>query len=238
MEQTVIPLPKMPWNIYWINLDRRPDRKEHMEHLLCNNKENHFRIQAVDYQNNFYPYTVIRHPNLNAGEHGCSSSHIKALAYFLETSEDKYCFIAEDDLSNEYSDYWQEKHYEYLKSDTYEILQLQTTGNSYTNISGTIDPEKICDAGTTIYKISRIIANKIVANHFNKEQLTINLLNLDNPVTDVLVWNYGDTYLLPMFSYLDVQDSDTNKEVINDYWQNFFKAVKTKYLMFWKKIHG
>ena len=48
------PLPKLPWNIYWINLDRRPDRKAHMEKLLVNNSDNSFRIQAVDCENNFY----------------------------------------------------------------------------------------------------------------------------------------------------------------------------------------
>ena len=100
-----IPLPKLPWNIYWINLDRRPDRKQHMERLLINNPDNNFRIQAVDYLNNFYPYTVIQHPKLKGGEHGCTSSHIKALAYFLENSSDEFCFIAEDDLSNKYFSY-------------------------------------------------------------------------------------------------------------------------------------
>ena len=100
MEKKIIP--KLPWNIYWINLDRRPDRRKHMEEILENNKENSFRIQAVDYKNDFSPYKVIQHSKLNGGEHGCTCSHIKALHYFLTTSTDEYCFIAEDDLCDHY----------------------------------------------------------------------------------------------------------------------------------------
>jgi GR25 family glycosyltransferase involved in LPS biosynthesis len=209
-----------------------------MEQLLVNNKDNNFRIQAIDYKNNFHPYTVIQHPKLNGGEHGCSISHLKALSCFLESTEDPYCFIAEDDLSNEYSNYWKEKHHEYLKNDDYEILQLQTTGDSYKNSLSTMTPERLFDAGTTIYKISRKIASKIVEKHFNVELLTINLSNHNNPVADVLIWNYGETHLLPMFSYLDVHDSDTNRESnnkMNDYWKRFFSDVKTKHLLFWKE---
>ena len=59
------PIPKLPYNIYWINLDRRPDRRKHMEEILINNKDNSFRISAIDYKNNFKPYNVIKHEKLN-----------------------------------------------------------------------------------------------------------------------------------------------------------------------------
>lgn len=232
-----IPLPKLPWNIYWINLDRRSDRKEHMEKILVNNKENNFRIQSIDYKNNFYPYTVIQHNKLNGGEHGCTCSHIKALAYFLETSNDDFCFIAEDDLSNEYSQYWQQRHLDYLTSNAYEILQLQTTANIFNN--NELIPEKKSNSGTTFYRISRNVADKIITNHFNKEKLTIDLSIHAHPVTDNFIWSFGETYLLPMFTYLDVTDSDTSESNsnMNTYWNNFFQNAKNKYLSMWQNIH-
>jgi len=234
MDKTI--LPKLPWNIYWINLDRRPDRKEHMEKILINNKENSFRIQAVDYKNNFYPYNVIQHSKLNGGEHGCTCSHIKALHYFLTTSTDEYCFIAEDDLSNEYSDYWQDKHYDLLKNNNYEILQLQTTTDIYNNNEGTMTPENNPSNGTTIYKIHRNIAKKIINNHYDNTNLIINLSNHNNALTDNFIWSFGDTYLLPMFSYLDAIDSDTNSnnKTMGLYYVNYFIQAKNKYLNFWK----
>ena len=64
-------------------MDRRPDRKEHMEKMLVNNIENSVRIQAVDYKNNFIPYNVIGHPRVIPGLIACTCSHIKALTYFF-----------------------------------------------------------------------------------------------------------------------------------------------------------
>ena len=233
MEQ--IPLPKMPWNIYWINLDRRPDRKEHMEKMLVNNIENSVRIEAIDYKNNFIPYNVIGHPRVIPGLIACTCSHIKALTYFLENSQDEYCFIAEDDISNVYSQYWQEKHYDYLISNDYDILQLQTTADTFNNID--LIPEKKSNSGAAFYKISRNIAIKIIENHFDKESQTFNLSNHSYPVPDHLIWSYGETYMLPMFSYLDVKDSDTSDETtMNDYWSQFFQNAKNKYLSMWKNI--
>lgn len=235
------PIPKLPWNIYWINLDRRPDRRQHMEEILINNKENSFRIQAVDYKNYFSPYNVIQHPKLNGGEHGCTCSHIKALAFFLDNSSDEYCFIAEDDLTNDYSQYWQQKHLDYLTSNDYEILQLQTTSDLYENVENKMNPSMKYGSGTTIYKINRNIAELIVKNHFNQKTQTINLSNNEHPVTDVFIYKYGETYLLPMFSYLDVTDSDTNKDGnynMNNYWKSFFQNAKDKYLNMWKSLNN
>jgi len=230
------PIPKLPYNIYWINLDRRPDRRKHMEEILINNKDNNFRISAIDYKNNFSPYNVIKHQRLNGGEHGCTCSHIKALHFFLSNSNDEYCFIAEEDLSNTYSKYWLEKHYNILKNSEYDILQLQTTSDIYNNHM--LIPEKKYGSGTTFYKIKRDVAEKIVNNHFDIKNLTIDLSNHKHPVTDNFVWSYGNVYLLPMFSYLDVKDSETNPENknMNDYWENFFDNAKIKYLNFWKNV--
>lgn len=231
-----IPIPKLPWNIYWINLDRRPDRKQHMERLLINNQENSFRIQAVDYANNFYPYNVIKHPKLKDGEHGCTSSHIKALSYFLENTSDEFCFITEDDLSNKYSAYWQDKHFEYLRTGSYEILQLQTTTDCFNNVD--FIPENKSSSGAAFYKIHRKIATKIVENHFDKKTLTINFTSHHHPVADLFIWSFGDTYLLPMFTYVDVKDSDTtpSNNDLNGKWIRFFQNAKNKYLYMWQNL--
>ena len=44
-----------------------------------------------------------------------------------------------------------------------------------------------------------------------------------------------------MFNYLDVTDSDTNKEEninINTYWKSFFQNAKNKYLDMWKSLNN
>ena len=227
-------LPKLPYTIYYINLDRRPDRRTHMEHVLKNNTA--LRISAVDYQNNFAPYNVIKHSGLILGEHGCICSHIIALNMYLTTSTDEYAFIAEDDIENTYSQYWKKYHYDLLTSDKFDILQMQTTSDKYNNSSMT--EIKFRESGAAFYRIRRNIAQKIVDTFYNKITNTINLTLHNYPVADNLIWDFGSVYLIPMISYLNVKDSDTMPENINmnEYWTNFFSNAKTKYLQYWKNI--
>ena len=232
------PLPKLPWNIYWINLDRRPDRKAHMEKLLENNSDNSFRIQAIDCENNFYPYNIIKNKALNGGEHGCVSSHIKALAYFLENSEDEYCFISEDDVLNSYSIFWKEYHYELIHNKDLDIIQMQTTTDFYNDNNLKEIHIKVSTSGACFYRIKRAIAEKIIANHYDTSSNTIHLSNHINPVADNLIWHYGNVYLIPMISYIDAKDSETTKENknMNTYWINYFQNAKNKYLNYWKSL--
>jgi GR25 family glycosyltransferase involved in LPS biosynthesis len=227
-------LPKLPYNIYYINLDRRPDRKIHMEHILQNNSAT--RIQAVDYQNNFSPYNVLKGSIITLGAYACTCSHIIALNTYLTTSTDEYAFIAEDDIENTYSQYWKKYHYDLLTSDKFDILQMQTTSDKYNNNNMT--EIKLSESGAALYRIRRNIAQKIVDTFYNKVTNTIDLTIHNYPVADKLIWDFGSVYLIPMVSYLNVKDSDTMPENndMNEYWTNFFSNAKTKYLQYWKNI--
>jgi GR25 family glycosyltransferase involved in LPS biosynthesis len=226
-------LPKLPYTIYYINLDRRPDRRKHMEHILQNNTA--IRIQAVDYQNNFAPYNVLKHSVVTLGLYAGSCSHIIALNTFLTTSTDEYAFIAEDDIEDTYSQYWKPYHYDLLTSDKFDILQMQTTSDKYNN--SRLTEIRLQESGAAFYRIRRNIAQKIVDTFYNKA--TINLTLHNYPVADKLIWDFGTVFLIPMVSYLDVKDSDTMPEQnknMNEYWINFFSNAKAKYLHYWKNI--
>lgn len=226
-------LPKLPYTIYYINLDRRPDRRTHMEHVLQNNDA--VRIQAVDYQNNFAPYIVLKHSVVTLGLYAGSCSHIIALNTFLTTSTDEYAFIAEDDIEDLYSQYWKPYHYDLLTSDKFDILQMQTTSDKYNN--SRLTEIRLHESGAAFYRIRRNIAQRIVDRFYNKATNTIDLRLHSYPVADKLIWDFGSVYLIPMISYLDVKDSDTMPEEnknMNEYWTNFFSNAKTKYLQYWK----
>jgi hypothetical protein len=231
---TTAVLPKLPYTIYYINLDRRPDRRAHMEHVLQKNTA--VRIQAVDFQNNFAPYNVLKYSAVTLGLYAGSCSHIIALDTFLTTSTDEYAFIAEDDIEDTYSQYWKQYHYDLLTSDKFDILQMQTTSDKYNN-SGLTEIQ-LHESGAALYRIRRNIAQRIVDRFFNKATNTIDLTLHHYPVADKLVWDFGTVYLIPMVSYLDVKDSDTMPEnkTMNDYWSNFFSNAKTKYLHYWKNV--
>ena len=207
-----------------------------MEKILVNNKKTSFRIQAIDYQNNFKPYKVIKNINISDGHHGCTSSHIKALNTYLETCNDEYCFIVEDDVSNIYSNYWKKTHYDLLKYGTFEILQLQTTEDYFNNIDmNPIMLDKFC-SGASIYRIQRNIASEIVKKYLHEN--TINLSIHNYPVADGLIWSHGTVYLIPMFSYIDVKDSDTtpDNDKMDNIWETYFLNSKNKYNDMWKRI--
>lgn len=232
-------LPKLPFHIYWISLERRLDRKSHMESILINNEQNHTCINAVDYKNGFMPYNVM--PNLTmkkpqtGGQIASICSHIIALYTFISTSTDEFAFIAEDDVSTEYCQYWKPYHYELLKTPEIDIIQMQLTSNNYNNPSLTIIQART--AGAAFYRIKRSIAEKIVNDFFNCQTNTIDLRSHYFPIADVLVWDYGTVYLIPMISYLDANDSETNtNEPLDDYWKNYFFTAKQKYLNYWKEL--
>jgi hypothetical protein len=205
-----------------------------MEHILQNNTS--VRIQAVDYQNNFSPYNVLKGEKITLGLYAGTCSHIIALNTYLTTSTDEYAFIAEDDIENTYSQYWKKYHYDLLTSDKFDILQMQTTSDKYNNNNMT--EIKLSESGAALYRIRRNIAQKIVDTFYNKVTNTIDLTIHNYPVADKLIWDFGYVYLIPMVSYLNVKDSDTMPENndMNEYWTNFFSNAKTKYLQYWKNI--
>jgi len=74
--------------LYFINLECRPDRLEHITNEI--NKTN------ID-KNKIHRINAFYTPHM--GALGCSMSHIKALEQFLETPEDiQHCLIMEDDF--------------------------------------------------------------------------------------------------------------------------------------------
>lgn len=231
-------LSKLPWKIYWINLDRRPDRKKHMETLLKNNT--HERISAVDFKNNFVPYKIISHDKVNQAHHGCTASHIKALQYYLNDSDDKFCFIAEDDCYAEYCPYWKKQHYDLLEDHSIEILQMCTTSQEYNTAS--LTPENKFSTCTAFYLIRRDIAEKIIKNFCIKD----NILDFSKqkyiPFSDNIIWRFGNTKLLPMISLSTIDEnpsdiSDFVDRYENEYWKNYFYGAINKYLIFWKELN-
>ncbi len=236
------PIPKLPWNIYWINLDRREDRKKHMENILSKNIN--YRISAIDYKNNFEPYKFISRYNMRGPQYACTLSHIKALETYLNNEDDKnpYCFISEDDCYSDYCQYWQERHFDLFKETTnLDILQMCTTSDHYNDCK--LNIQNMSSSCTAFYMIKRNIAKDIINTYVEKKYL-INFNNSEHiPITDNIIWKFGDTKLIPMISLstIDVNFSDISPNVNmyeNIYWENYFKNSINKYLNYWKKLEN
>jgi len=115
--------------IYWINLDRSPDRKRNMETMFQDPEFTNIpkiRIKAVDgktediikYLNNT---PLIKTPC----EYACTISHLDAIRQFAETDYE-IALILEDDVCLEFKPYWRESVQTVMSSvsQDWEIIQL------------------------------------------------------------------------------------------------------------------
>lgn len=93
--------------IYWINLDRSPDRREKMEKMLETIDISNQRISAIDGKNEKM-YNMINTNNYDStdSEYGCLMSHLEAIRTFKNSSH-TIGLILEDDCTLELKKYWQ-----------------------------------------------------------------------------------------------------------------------------------
>ena len=92
--------------LYYINLERRSDRRSHMERMLSDaGVTNATRITATDGQRAASSITAPP-SGLSWSETACLVSHLRAIREWLETSESQTAIICEDDLSFETVPRW------------------------------------------------------------------------------------------------------------------------------------
>ena len=95
--------------IYYLNLDGQPERREYMENQFKYwEVDNYERISAYDGRDDDLSDILAgRYPEMmTSGEIGCTTSHLKALKHYLETSDSPYAVIMEDDCSLDLVKYW------------------------------------------------------------------------------------------------------------------------------------
>jgi GR25 family glycosyltransferase involved in LPS biosynthesis len=253
-------------HIYWINLERSHERREKTIELLDQYKLKHTRIDACDYlsfddfsANNvdeFYNYKIeetkrsqikaldeIKENNNNhkKRELSCLSSHLKAIEIFLKTN-DEYCIIAEDDISVEYTKYWNNTFWEWFEGlpDDWECVQLTQilTVQSIHNCNYLLDRINVMPYksnfswSTTAYMLNRKGAQKLLdtVKIFDNKYY---FKNLNESIADVFIYKYLNTFTIPLFTYMMNYDSTINnnnkhleisKKCIDKIWINYYES--------------
>ena len=96
--------------IYCINLDGQPERWEYMQtqfkYWEIDDKVT--RVSAYDGRDDDLSDIITgKYPdNMNSGEIGCVTSHLKAMKHWLETSDSPYAIMMEDDCSLDLVRFW------------------------------------------------------------------------------------------------------------------------------------
>ena len=115
--------------IYYLNIDGQPERREYMENQFKYWEiENYTRISAYDGRDDDLSDIIKgRYPeDMNSGEIGCTTSHLKAIKHWLDTSDSSYAIIMEDDVSLETVQFWDFKWVDFYSKIPYDwdVVQL------------------------------------------------------------------------------------------------------------------
>jgi GR25 family glycosyltransferase involved in LPS biosynthesis len=216
--------------IYWINLNRSEKRRKNMETLLKTINIKNERIAAIDGkfdsdENIYGRYISENGFNKSRIEYSCLLSHLLTIKTFAE-SEYEYALILEDDLSLEYTKYWDKNISQIMREapGDWEIIMLNYVSkhkleNNYTlNLNGRLS----CCGSYLINKKGALrLINKIYKD--NKFILLPNSVHTSDNYIYSQLRTYA--YKYPYFTYPTENDS-----TIHD--SHIFFHVYTKEIAF------
>lgn len=225
--------------IYIINLPDNKKRLIGMQNQLKMHKIKDYKvIEAVDGRKNDLSEIIYgEYPNLKPSEIGCIASHIKAIKYWLETSNSEYAVIMEDDCSFDTVKYWQ-WDWNYVinnlpkNADIIQLVMIQNDDvkfNMHKKEQFKYKKTNKYAWSTACYLIKRSYAQKIIKNLTYKNKLNFNNINLKNKAADVTLYNLGNAYSMPLFTYFM-----ETKSAINSGHQDFHKRSKQFIDTWWK----
>ena len=230
--------------IYYINLDGQPERKQYMEDQFKYWEiKNYTRISAYDGRDDDLSGIVKGlYPNsMSPGEIGCTTSHLKAMKHYLDTSDAPYAIMMEDDCDLDVVRFWNFNWidvYAYFPYD-WDVVQLAIicTGDLHVKLHKRF----VNDFSTACYVISRHHAEKLVRLHCRGGYTGDQKYKLDQgvkprPVADDLIYNSGNTFSIPLLMYkIELGSSihpehigrvhDASHKALWQYWQQMGAQV-------------
>lgn len=217
--------------IYVINLDRHPERKEHMiQQFKENGLSDYEFIKAVDGVNDSLD-NVIQLDKLavTKPEIGCAVSHLTALKHWLDTSDSDHAVIMEDDINFDPVQYWKFTWSNFIKNvRPFDILQLSIIHNY--NINTNLHIREANDWSTGVYVISRSWAEKLIEKHYVDEKF--NLYMDRKSVADVMIYYGAKSYAAPLFVTNTGFESSINDNHVKGSHLRSYNQV----MDFWKSI--
>jgi GR25 family glycosyltransferase involved in LPS biosynthesis len=222
--------------IYWINLDRSPDRRKRMKKMFKDpafEGKKIIRISAVDGKSPDIDKVLnanfdgMQPEKFTKVEYACLLSHLNTIKQFSE-SNNQVALIMEDDTTLEYKKYWKKSMKEIMNeaSSDWEILQLCI--NSHTIPRKMYTKQK----GDTYFSTGAYILNQAGAKKILNQYGSKYILN-DNigHSADVYLYLIANTYVYkyPFFTYTynerstihqdHIKNHNTAKKVIDNFIQ-------------------
>ena len=218
--------------IRYINLDGQPERAKYMEDQFAYwGIENFKRVSAHDGRDDDLSDILKgRYPdNMNSGEVGCVTSHLKAMKEFLKTDE-PYAFIIEDDCDFDPVRYWSFTWRDIMSKIPYDFDVFQTAIINPGSLFIKMHKRFVNDFSTAAYLITRHHAEKLVRLHCRGGYTGEQTYKLDNgckprAVADDLIYNSGNTFAIPLFLYRLELGSSIHTEHLDAFHRSSYEGL-------------
>ncbi|BCS83432.1 glycosyltransferase [Cotonvirus japonicus] len=217
--------------ILWINLNQSVDRRKYMNNLIGNYFSN-IRIPAVNgFDENVINETCIQNSKLSPQENACTCSHITAIRYFLENTQESRVVVFEDDVSFDFLKMipfdWSE--FESNLPLNYSVIQLAVSCDrgGITDIKLVpinIESKSYC---STAYLISRRGAQEIIDKYLFVNG-KLDLSSQTYATADSMIANTNACYSIPIFTY------QTTNSLIHPYHLPLHVKSKVQQFKLWK----
>lgn len=220
--------------IYYLNLDGQPERKDYMENQFKYWEiGNYTRISAYDGRSDDLSDIISgRYPdNMTSGEIGCTTSHLKAIKYWVETSDSPYAIFMEDDVDLELVRYWDFTWKDFYSQVPYDwdVIQLAIICTGPLHVK--LHKRFVNDFSTAAYMITRHHAEKLLNYHIRGDKCKLDSGCKPRAVADDLIYNSGNTYSIPLLLYRIQLGSSIHPEHVDI----FHKSSHDGLLEFWKQ---
>ena len=161
--------------VYCINLDGQPDRWAYMEAQFKHWEIKDFhRISAQDCrEDDLGSILKGKYPdNMSGGEIGCTTSHLKAIKHWMETSDSPYAIMMEDDCALDLAQCWNFTWQDAISRFPYDwdVVQLAIicTGDLHVKIHKRF----VNNFSTACYVITRHHAEKMMRLHCRGDSIS------------------------------------------------------------------
>jgi len=204
--------------IYYLNLDGQPERREYMENQFKYwEVDNYERITAYDgREDDLSDIIKGRYPEMmTSGEIGCTTSHLKAIKHWMETSDSPYAIFMEDDVDLDTVRFWDFTWTEFVSKLPYDwdVVQLAIICTGALHVR--LHRRFINDFSTACYMITRHHAEKLLRLHVRDNKYKLDNGVKPRAVADDLIYNSGLTYAIPLLLYRIQLGSSIHPEHIN-----------------------
>ena len=213
--------------IYYLNLDGQPERREYMENQFEYwEVENYERIPAYDGREDDLSDIIkgIYPPMMTSGEIGCTTSHLRALKHYLETSDSPYAVVMEDDCSLDLVRFWNFTWVDFYSQIPYDWDVVQIAIICTGDIHVKLHKRFVNDFSTACYVINRHHAEKLVRLHCRGDKYKLDQGMKPRPVADDLIYNSGNTFSIPLLLYRTELGSSIHPEHVDAFHKANYSA--------------